>query len=396
MPANVKRFFLTWPQIADIDDVGVEEAARMVRRYLKKNGYRDQWIVLGKEDHEESGSHYHCAVQLRKVSRVSMLKLFDGIFEKHGNYQKMKGSARKAIKYVIKEGTFCALGIDVDAAIKKVNAQGGYRCMQLIAHGMNLKKIREEMPGYYITNMPKIKSAIAMEKVFKEPEKEEWFRFNLSNVWYDKLEEPKYQIMKWVNENLKMKRMFKQEQLYIHGEHNLGKTTLVNYLEKYFRIYYMPHEDFYDHWDDDEYDLVVIDEFKGRKLIQWMNQFLQGSTMPLRIKGGQILKRSNPAVIILSNYNLEGAYCNSDQDKLESLRCRLKIIEVNEYLDITDKDLEGYQGKSDEQGIKKKLRFSNSGEVFGGEAIGRKRPSATCEELDKDYDYTKKRAKKDK
>lgn len=46
------------------------------------------------------------------------------------------------------------------------------------------------------------------------------------------------------------------------------------------------------------------------------------------------MKMKNLPVIILSNYLLEDAYKNSDEEKLETLRSRLEIVEVQEFIDI--------------------------------------------------------------
>jgi len=99
-------------------------------------------------------------------------------------------------------------------------------------------------------------------------------------------------IFKWIINNILEERPFAQQQLFIWGETCLGKTGLINTLEKYCRIYFVPaDEEFYDLYDDDEYDLVVFDEFLGGKKITFMNQFLDGQKLPIRKKGTQYLKQ---------------------------------------------------------------------------------------------------------
>jgi len=143
-------------------------------------------------------------------------------------------------------------------------------------------------------------------------------------------------IVSWLVKNLCMKRPFKAKQLFITGPPDVGKTHLVNYLSEFLRVYHIPaNEDFYDHYTDDV-QLCVLDEFKAQKTVQWMNEFLQGSLMSLRKKGSQYLKRSNPPVIILSNYTLEDCYKNQDSTRLESLKCRLLEVHVYQRIEIYD------------------------------------------------------------
>lgn len=93
-------------------------------------------------------------------------------------------------------------------------------------------------------------------------------------------------------------------------------------------------EDWLDGFDND-YDLVVIDEFKGQKTIQFLNEFLQGSRMTLKQKGKQYLKEKNVPVIILSNFRLDECYPKAHLDnRLDTLACRLEIIEVEEFIKI--------------------------------------------------------------
>ena len=68
-----------------------------------------------------------------------------------------------------------------------------------------------------------------------------------------------------------------------------------------------------------------MDEFKGQKTIQFLNQFVEGVNMTLRVKGGQKMKRTNPPVIICSNASLDSIYhkkAESNSVYLAALRTR--------------------------------------------------------------------------
>jgi hypothetical protein len=142
-------------------------------------------------------------------------------------------------------------------------------------------------------------------------------------------------IRSWLECNILVKsRPFKKKQLYIYGATNLGKSSLIEKLRPFLRIYQIPYEDFYDFYNDRDWDLAVLDEFKAQKSVSWLNMWLQGSEMAIRYKGAQGLKRYNIPTIILSNFTLEECYVNTPAHILDTLRSRLEIVEVTRFLDI--------------------------------------------------------------
>lgn len=94
-------------------------------------------------------------------------------------------------------------------------------------------------------------------------------------------------------------------------------------------------EDFYDFYDDDQYDLIVLDEFKGQKTIQHMNRWLDGQKMTIRKKGSQGLKTKNLPIIIISNYSPQEVYHKvAEHGRLDSFLDRLEIVEIKEMIDF--------------------------------------------------------------
>lgn len=62
-------------------------------------------------------------------------------------------------------------------------------------------------------------------------------------------------------------------------------------------------EDFFQ-WEDGVYDLVVFDEWQANQhSIQFLNQFLDGQEMWIRMKGTQALKTQRVPVILLTNFS---------------------------------------------------------------------------------------------
>ena len=144
-------------------------------------------------------------------------------------------------------------------------------------------------------------------------------------------------ICRWLNRNIRRPRKFKQPQLWIWSEEpNKGKTTLIRQLDKILSIHYlMKDEPFDDMYEDGTYDLIVIDEFEGQRKLGWMNEMLQGGTMPLRHKGAQYLKRDNLPVLIASNLTPSTCYKNCTTNRLSTLSSRLIVIEVVQFIRIT-------------------------------------------------------------
>jgi len=116
-------------------------------------------------------------------------------------------------------------------------------------------------------------------------------------------------LIKWLALNIRAPRQPRQLQLWLWGPPGIGKSRLVGQLRTMLRIYDMPKdEEYYDHYDDGSYDLVVVDEFKHQKRIQFLNAWADGQPLALKQKGSQTVKYSNLPLIILSNYSISQCY----------------------------------------------------------------------------------------
>ncbi|AMH87770.1 replication-associated protein [Pacific flying fox faeces associated circular DNA virus-15] len=316
------QFILTFPQC----DVKKEVAAERIDIAWGKDltGY-----VVCEENHKDGTPHLHVYLKFENRKSFSKVDCFDFIGQKHGNYQVVR-STLKSIEYVTKGGNYVAKGVDVES-IKKKKAPKNQEIAKMLLDGKSMAEINEDHCGYVMINKRKIEEYetwVKCEKIKKS--KIDWIPPSL-----DGLTDANLQIATWICSNIRQNRAFKAPQLYIHGPRNLGKTSLVEWLERSLSVYHMPTmEDFYDLYSDD-YDLVVIDEFKGQKTIQFLNQFLQGSVMPIRKKGSQGDKSKNLPVVILSNYTLSECYVKAANDgRLNTLECRLEIVEVDSFIDF--------------------------------------------------------------
>ena len=285
--------------------------------------------IVCEEQHKDGTPHLHVYLQFHDRIHTRQLDYFDFIADKHGNYQVAK-SQRGSVDYVTKAGNYIVKGLDVEQ-IKKKKSSKSTDVAKMLMDGKSLSEINEVDPGYFMVNKRKLEDYeqwVSVEKHKKS--KDAW----IPPCIYA-LTDANLQIAKWIVSNVRSIRKFKAPQLFITGPKNLGKTSLIEWLSKSLSVYHIPQtEDFYDLYSDD-YDLVVFDEFKGQKTIQWMNLFLQGSPMNIRKKGSQYMKMKNLPVIILSNYTLGDCYPKArDDGRLDTLLARVDVVEVDSFIDF--------------------------------------------------------------
>lgn len=90
-------------------------------------------------------------------------------------------------------------------------------------------------------------------------------------------------------------------------------------------------EEWNDLYNDGEYDLVVLDEYKGQKTIQCLNSWLSNDPQPISRRGkAPAIKMDKLPFIILSNYTPREAYSKCSPTSFDALISRLKVIEFKE------------------------------------------------------------------
>jgi len=236
------------------------------------------------------------------------------------------------VEYITKKGDYVSEGISVEDILKKQSPKND-KVAKMISDGKSIDQVADEESGFFMMNKRKIEEYDSWVKVKKAKESlQPWLEFTPEQV--EGMNSCSQEIALWLNENIQKPRKFKQAQLYIYGARNLGKTTLIRWLESFVCVYWMPRlEEFYDSYNEDFHSLVVLDEFKAHKSVEFLNSWLEGSTLPLRKKGSQGEKRKNLPTIILSNYSLNQCYPKmAEMGRLDTLECRLKIIEITERL----------------------------------------------------------------
>lgn len=137
----------------------------------------------------------------------------------------------------------------------------------------------------------------------------------------------------WLSRNVNCDREFKSRQLWLSGPPDSRKTSLCRKLEAYFHTYWTPNSElFYDGYDD-TYELIIMDEFREGKPSEWLNLWLEGSTMMIRRKGqAPVCKRRNQPVIICSNYRPHQIY--GEPMAIACLNARIDEIQIVRPLDL--------------------------------------------------------------
>ncbi len=323
---STKNLFLTYPQCTRDKDI----VSTRITEFFEENL---AWCVVATEQHKDGTPHLHCIIALKERIETRRPDYFDFLTGKHGNYQGCR-NVGNTLAYVVKDNDYIQVNINVEEYLRlrkaKKSTKSAIIAEYIIAGDKTLKEIMVEYPGFVMMHQRQIMDFRALVSVINKPKKKDWIGASVLCTDNDKDGD----IARWLNKNIKQKRKFKQEQLYIWGETNIGKTSLIEQLSEYLNIYYLPAEDFYDTYLDDSYDLVVMDEFKGQKRVSFLNQFLQGSTMPLPKKGSQYVKCQNLPCIFLSNYSLRNAYKNIDYTSTCAFESRFEEIYVEDFIKV--------------------------------------------------------------
>ena len=322
-----KQFFLTYPKCTVTKEYTLQKIVEKWRTTLK-------YAVVAQELHKDGTDHLHCLIVLTRRTSASFSTL-TSLTGKHGDYKPCR-RLMDCMRYVTKEGNYIAHGVNVqkflELAKEKKSTAIAVMCQD---PEISLQEINRMAPGFLLMHLKKVQAYMALMKKWQmqvQIRQPGTLSFIPQADNYSAL-----MIADWLTQNVMVTtpRTFKAPQMFLHGPPNMGKTSLINKLIKCgIRIYFMPYEDFYDTYDDDCYDLIVLDEFKGQKKIQDLNQWLDGSQFPVRRKGiAPYIKKKNLPFIIISNYCLDDCY-NVKPDRLEPLKERVTEFWVDQFIEI--------------------------------------------------------------
>lgn len=309
---QAKNFFLTWPQCETPKET-------VLNRIKLLDDYHH--AVVCRENHaDDDGVHLHAFIAFSKQQNKVGSKWLDDLADSHGNYQSAK-NVMAVVNYVIKDGDivfdgfdpvqYCLLGARHKSTAPSTGKDSAREiAAEMIRDGKTLFELDDAMPGWIMMNKRKAQEYISFVAVKKARlSLKDWVPLDLDNY----VEDWELEIVNWLNNNIRTPRLFKQKQLYIWSEGpNTGKTTLVEQLQSYLSVFRLPKTPYVDGYMSGAFDLVVCDEFKSHFTIQFLNEFLQGSSMHLNQKGSGTVKTDNPPMIFLSNLPLAVCYRNKN------------------------------------------------------------------------------------
>ena len=320
-----KNYYLTYPKCLVTKE-------QLLQNVMDMWGNRLKFVVICTEQHQDGSDHLHAVLSFHKQTRTSF-KTLTGLTGKYGNYQPVR-KMMDVMKYITKDGDYISHGVNVDQFLSLMKEKKSTAIAFMCQDGKTLQEINEVAPGFLMMHLDKVKAYLKLQQQFQQQD----CKLAPGTIqFFSSSPDPAVQALKkWLDLNiLAHTRDFKQPQLYLHSVPNKGKTTLImNMIKAGIRVYFMPYEDFYCTYADDCYDVIVLDEFKGQKRIQDLNQWLDGSQFPVRRKGAPpLIKKDNLPMIILSNYPLAECY-KVPYERLAPLETRLEQIEVDTFIDI--------------------------------------------------------------
>lgn len=311
---DAKNVFLTYPQCPMRKEELLAELYKLV-------GDRLNGIMVAEEDHHESsGRHLHAILLLNRRLNIRDPRYFD-IHQYHGDYKSCR-DVKASLRYVAKDGNFIVKGVlpSYEQQDRKKETQS-VAIYDLIKKGTTMKELMHLHGSFLVLHYRQVETLLNA-----------WKRTNTSLMTWkplktDGIEDEQWKkIAEWTNSNMIVHRPHGALQLYIYGTTQLGKSWFAIELSKRLRTYWASNtECFWDGFNDDV-QLVVFDEFNATHTITFLNQFLDGTPMNVRMKGGQFHKTLNPPMIILANYSLRNVYSKVDDTVFDCLSRRLLQI----------------------------------------------------------------------
>ena len=342
---NGKKFALTF---SDLKEIFSEEELQ-IKAKLTEVGKKIietfgslgvEWIVVAHEVHPTTGvPHVHVGVQTIERCRWRDSRKFDSILGQHPNIKPMT-NVRGWIKYITKDGMYVEHPEGVTAEIFSKKSTVSHRiASDLLLKKTSLTDLTKTDSGFVLMNLKKLREfqrhlldmemterklpSLPLDQVLIKPST----ILGMSSC---------SALRNWIVANLNMQtRIPRTKQLWLHGPPGVGKSRFIAFLSQFFRIYYHCVDDeWFDSYDDDRYDIIVIDEYKGQMRIQLMNRFSSGEVTPLKQRGvAPYLKQKNLPLIVCSNYSIAKCYHKASERNdtgLEGLVDRFLEIEMCE------------------------------------------------------------------
>ncbi len=328
---HAKKFFLTFPKCK----TSREDAMACIL------AMKPRMAIVAQELHKDGDTHLHVFVEFEKKKDIRRPDAFDIVAGQHGNYQTAR-NRRHVIRYVTKsDPDYICFGITRDGIQHLLNHASLAQSLKELEDDPDWRKFAINHPALFVRNHIGLVrySSVLRSKRHRDVVQPWVIRpYVLEHDMFPNYNEAttQHELYKWLlGVNSKVARPRRTPQLFIFGKTGLGKTLLIDRLRQHFRIYNMPHEHFYDEYDDDLYDLAVLDEFFGNKPLSFLNMWLEGMIFTVRVKGAQYVKRFRIPTIILSNMSPSECYhtlSHTRKPVVDAFIARLVVIHLTESL----------------------------------------------------------------
>lgn len=303
-----------------------------------------KWCVIAQEQHKDGHPHIHVLIRYESCLSVrspSFFNVKDNKKEYQANIQGPKSEA-SVYSYITKEddNAFHYPDKNIDVAIaaskgREVSSKES-KSDEIAKAIVNDKKSFHDIftlqPGFAMHNKSKIDALIGFRQHNLTTTPTEQWR----PLLYRGSHVSTAQLVSWANGNIHIRREFKQQQLFIHGPPNSLKTSFCRLLATRLHVYWPPHEDYFDGYDDSLHNLIVFDEFSPKdRPNHVLNTILEGNTCWLKARYALRFKVKPTPCIICANDSLELLYANNNT-AVQALRARLLEIHLTGGEDIVD------------------------------------------------------------
>jgi len=333
---QAKNLFLTFPQT----DTSKPDALSRLLAFFERKLLEVHVIIIAQELHADGNPHLHICIWMAEKLRIYSSDYFDFVCNKHGSYEAMRSPAG-ARKYLSKYDADLLIHGDLkilNSHSSKVSISD--HVASKILSGSTPSEICVSDPGFFLRYGNQVKTM--HEFVLQKTQREKVIPLNLP-LLYSGDDPSTALLVKWLNTNLFVKRFLKQKQLFISGPPSSYKSFFFEYLANYLRVYFMPiSEDWYNGYDDSFFDLVVMDEFLGQKMLTFLNSFSDGTTVTLKVKNNQVTKRNNLPFVIISNKTISEIYTKPEHwISVAALKTRFFELQLNSPLDVFNISING-------------------------------------------------------
>jgi len=328
----LKNIFLTYPQCPVPPRVLLD----FLQDLLKDNL---DCCCISQELHQDGNQHLHAFVQLKE--RITLNKeqysyFFDLNYDDpcyHPNVQSAR-NVKNVVRYVVKgrfNGAmqdFVEHNMSAQAVLAKKNPKSD-TIAKMLAEGKSTDECFELEPGFVGFNLTKVLQLQSWLATRQTVNLDPWSELPLPS------DQPELQITEWLNTNIKKPRPPRQQHLMLIGPTKTGKTHLVNVLRNYLNVYDCPVQGpYFLPWQDNKYDLIVMEELHAGWTVSDLLRFLDGSPTTLKVHGGLCKKTQNVPIIITSNQPFHRSYKNISEASLEALESRVQVVEITRQIDV--------------------------------------------------------------